>query len=79
MNCRHYPSYPNCSCDIVSCVLMRSTANPAGLESFGGLVGDENLQDARAKVSELAIKLNEANAKIERLRLALGEKATDAM
>jgi len=30
--CRHYPEYPNCSCDEVACVMLRSPANPAGLE-----------------------------------------------
>ncbi len=33
--CRHFPQYPNCTCDSVLCVMMRSTANPAGLESLG--------------------------------------------
>lgn len=38
--CRHYPDYPNCTCDPVSCVMLRSTANPAGLESLtGGTLG----------------------------------------
>ena len=34
--CRHFPDYPHCVCDSVSCVMLRSPANPAGLESIGG-------------------------------------------
>jgi hypothetical protein len=33
--CRHNPYYKQCTCDSVSCVLLRSTGNPAGLESLG--------------------------------------------
>ncbi len=40
-HCRHFPNYPNCSCDPVSCVMLRSPANPAGLESMAcGHLGD---------------------------------------
>ena len=93
MNCRYYTSYPNCTCDSpsVSCVMMQSTANPAGLLSLahpmfrqGQLERDElhtlraenerlaaacrdlerQRDEARAKVSELAVKLNEARSQI---------------
>lgn len=36
--CRHFPSYPNCSCDAGSCVMLCSPANPAGLEWQSPLV-----------------------------------------
>lgn len=44
--CRHFPNYPNCSCDSVSCVMLRSTANPAGLESLGWWGKSEAAHDA---------------------------------
>ena len=62
MNCRYYTSYPNCSCDSpgVSCVMMRSTANPAGLLSLEhpmfrqGQIERDEIHTLRAENERLA-------------------------
>ena len=67
MNCRHYPQYPHCTCDSVSCVMLRSTANPAGLESLApSLFGDpmvrDELRTLRAENERLAAACRDARA-----------------
>lgn len=75
-SCRHFPDYPNCTCDPVSCVMLRSTANPAGLESIGGgsighIVEMPKELDAIQRFRLIEIANETTNYEIRELALAM--------